>query len=223
MRPDTNYSFVYPFPKPILEKIAYRFEAMGRNSQDLTYLSQIRKTVAAWQNCFNSDFCTLTWEQRGPDVVIMDRREGYIPADYRLKGHSVDVFHALHAPHSLSSVTNSLGQTAATHLIVGHKTRNQNCFRKEMDKKGRGRVCLEQYPNKPTTTDWTDHRLEVANGSPNDIVIGFSKAAFAKDPEQCLESLIENGIIFREDRSYLALPVHSRILEFRHGWSNAGI
>lgn len=192
LKPEAGYSFIYPFSRPLIERIAYRFVDEGHVYDNLPYQSQLEKAIASWQESFDADYCTLVWELDGSDVVVFDRRPGYPSADYRLTNGAAAVFLELNAPRSLRLVQKSLKKQTA-----------EKPFEFEEDKKTRGRSYITQIQK---------------NESNEVVVIDFSKESFYDYPESCIEPLIEADILLREGDLYMFLPIFNRILGFRHGW-----
>jgi len=112
LAPHVNYSFIYPFDKTTLARIAYRFEIEGRMPSDLSYLRTITRAVRGWSSVYRQGAASLTWEKDGPDILIRDRRPSFGPCDYRLSNHAVAAFEALDSPTSLDVAVTRAGEHA---------------------------------------------------------------------------------------------------------------
>ncbi len=217
LRPSWHYSFIYPFDQETLARIAYIFEIKGRFDSDLSYVRTAGKLVAEWRNIYDSEVCTLTWEEQDDRVIIRDRRPGFLACDYELTGHAVAVFHTFDEPHALRAVTRkSLPNESLVQLtrVGGGDTTARRS----------GSVALMDLPSPrvATSRDATALNRRAVRAIPVSSSgrrrIHFTEEEFIADPVACVQPMVDTGLLYEEDGWYLSLPVTHSFRKIQAGW-----
>jgi ribosomal peptide maturation radical SAM protein 1 len=223
LRPSWHYSFIYPFDQETLARIAYIFEIKGRFDDDLTYLRTAGKIVAEWRKIFDSDVCTLTWEQQDNTIIIRDRRPGFLACDYELTGHAVAVFHTFDEPRALRAVARESAPVEELVQLAHHAGGN---VARRSGSAARGSVAVIDTPSSrlaPPQDAAVSNRLAVRGipvGFNGRRQIHFTEEDFIADPVACVQPMVDIGLLYEEDGWYLSLPVTHSFRKVQAGWTD---
>lgn len=196
LRPVPGYSELYPFPEETIAGFAYHFEP--KQPPPYPYFEPVTKEVVRWREKWNARGCTLTWESVDESIVIRDRRPGFIRRNFRLTDHAVAVFHALDRPGKLQAVARELSPTRKLELTVIQADASSH-----EENGSAGGIVRSAAPRGRMGTvrqRLADRRTPVES-------VSFSRDAFDRDPEACVQVLVDAGVIYVEDDLYLTLPV----------------
>jgi ribosomal peptide maturation radical SAM protein 1 len=208
LKPSWQYSYIYPFPEETLARIAYLFQSKAHS--DVSYKEPVARVVAQWRQVFDALNCTLTWGEREDGILVQDRRPGFTPCDYMIRGHAVKVYQLLDEPRPLRAAMRDLVHLATKTpepspvATSSRSTRVAASFR-----------SAYAYP----------HALAVTVFAPDiaSRTISFTEAQFAAEPEACIRPLVDAGILYEEDGCYLTLAVNENHRTSKVGWGNLGI
>jgi ribosomal peptide maturation radical SAM protein 1 len=198
LQPYRGYRYIYPFPTEVLRNLAYIFDL----SEPLTapegsgHLLAINHVINRWKGGFSEELCTLTWDIDGDDIVIEDRRPDFPRRSYRLMGGARRVFIEFDGPATLPFVAHRMQQTDDAAPWI----------QSEPD-------FMEKIENAQGDSAMAEFLFELnsggaaAPGDVDEIAISFTEDEFLKDPASTVRSLVESGLVYEENGSYLALPV----------------
>jgi ribosomal peptide maturation radical SAM protein 1 len=103
LRPSDSYSYLYPFLESEIAQLGYIFYSDSPEA-DVGSLELLTAVVAQWQAAYRPDICTLTWEEAGDSVKIIDGRPDFGPRQYEVRSYARDIFRQLDVPRSISSL-----------------------------------------------------------------------------------------------------------------------
>lgn len=192
LRPAVQYRLFYPFSEEVISRLAYFFER--DDAPKFPYTAGVKKEVRRWQEAYErsairGEGSALSWCKAGNEILIEDRRPGFRRQCYRLANHAVEVFHALDSPTTLDAVVRSFEPRETA--LAGEDAGSLETRRSER-RDGTGLGSLASA---------------LASLGRKEEVISFTREEFSRRPAECLEPLVENGIIYVEQPWYLALPV----------------
>lgn len=217
LKPSWHYSFIYPFDQKTLARLAYIFEVKGRFDSDLSYVRTTGALVTQWRKTYDSEVCTLTWEEQDGKVIIRDRRPGFLACDYELTGHAVAVFHTFDEPRALRAVA---GDSAPNEALVQltHTDAGDTPAR-------RSRSVALMEPSRSTTSASGDAAAlnrkavrAIPVSSSGRRRIHFTEEDFMAEPVACVQPLVDTGLLYEEDGWYLSLPVTYSFRKIQAGW-----
>jgi ribosomal peptide maturation radical SAM protein 1 len=196
LRPAPAYLELYPFSEETIANLAYHFDA--REQREHAYFEPLTREIVRWKNEWALRGCTLTWATAGDTVIIRDRRPGFPRRNFRLADHAVPVFHALDKPRKPQAVARELSPTRKVTLTVVQGDDHAQ------DTGGASSANLHR--------DSVRHRLRrllhgVADLRVHEELVSFSRDEFDRGPEAALQPLVEAGVIYVDDGTYLTLPV----------------
>ena len=199
LRPASQYRVFYPFSEDVSSRLVYLFER--DDSPQFPYVAGLKTEVQNWQETYRlsairNKGSALSWTQAGDAILIDDRRSGFPRRRYRLLNHAVHVFHALDSPTTLQAVAKSTNELARQRPKTTTDERDAGTPEGRPSNGGASR----------TTFGSLGSGLWKALGR-NDEVISFTREEFDRRPAECLERLVDNGVIYVEGDWYLALPV----------------
>jgi hypothetical protein len=229
LRPHEKYFFIYPFDEKTIAGLAYLFELEGQAPGDLSYLRSIKQAVRKWKRVFKADTCTLTWQADGDEILIDDRRPGFVQRRYRLRDHAAKVFQQLDQPAKLKRLV----QRETTALAGVAQGAEEMAFELPVVHTGAGGYNQTFPTASSPSIRVAEARLPVSFGDPigranvsgdrREVHVAFDAEAFNSNPAGCLKPILEAGIIFEEDGYYLSLPVKHDYRSFTLGWTRLGI
>jgi ribosomal peptide maturation radical SAM protein 1 len=209
LRPLPGYMELYPFPEETIAKMAYHFEA--REQKDFSYFEPVSAGILRWRESWSVRGCTLTWESVGDGILIRDRRPGFQPRNYRLTDHAVSVFHSLDRPRKLGAIAADRAPVRKLELKV---------IQSEASGPDTKAVADDETPAVAQRGLWRGLVQRVADRGTIEVPVSFTRAAFEQDPDASLKVLIDAGVIYVDDGSYLALPVSARRRPRQADWVN---
>jgi len=199
LQPYRGYRYIYPFQTEVLRNIAYIFDLVEplKAPEGSQHLLAINNVINAWRNAYSEELCTLTWDTDGDDVVIEDRRREFPRRSYRLTGGARSVFFVLDSPTTLQSAVHRMQRIDHAALSVRFKQE----FAESVPNSGEGESLMAEF--------FFELKHNMANAATEDeVTISFSEDDFFQDPASSIRSLVEFGLVYEEDGSYLALPVY---------------
>jgi ribosomal peptide maturation radical SAM protein 1 len=198
LRPASQYRVFYPFSEDVMSRLVYLFER--DDSPQFPYVAGLKNAVRHWQRAYklsaiSNKSSTLSWTQAGEEIVIDDRRPGFRRRRYRLLNHAVQVFHALDSPTTLAAVVKSANAL---------DSQRPNATNPERDVGTQTKPANGGASRNPFGSMGSGLRKALRR---NEEVVSFTREEFDRRPAECLERLVENGVIYVEGDWYLALPV----------------
>lgn len=205
--PSWHYQHLYPFPVKDLSEIAYVFENAPPAPPQL-HLKPVWEQLRRWIFAYRPNECTLVWRQDGEDIYISDRRPGFGPKDYRLRGFAAVLFTLLDEPRSLRAL---LAKANAC-LTEGHAELASHCTTKSITDQPETIISF-------SARDFLD-KYEVLLGELEENALLFSEIAGLSKSGPDLVSLLggDSGEIDKKAKYYVSLPVHANWRPFEPGW-----
>ena len=195
LRPDPGYAELYPFPEDTIANLAYHFE--DKEPRSHTYFEPVSSEVLRWRKSWSERGCTLTWTTVDNAVLIRDRRPGFTRQNLRLTGHAVAVFHALDKPRKLQAVARELSPQRKVELTVIQPGAGQDG----------GTDSSAVTTHTASLRGWRRLRQRIVDRLTHEESVSFTADEFERHPEGCLKGLVDAGVIYVDDDSYLTLPV----------------
>lgn len=192
LRPSWHYGMLYPLEESEIARIAYIFEG-AQPFGDREYLRPVIDAIRQWRAASRGGECSLTWGEDRADIVIDDRRPGFGPRRYRLRGFAAAVFRMLDEPRSLSSLVREARKAGAAESFSSFES-------------AAGELVIE----------FSAAEFET---SPGACMQRFEDAAlvYVEDRPRSPNGL---AVLGGEEnpRQYVALPVPARFTPFHRGW-----
>jgi len=102
LRPVDAYSRLYPLPVSEIEDLAYMFTSEQPGDTGATdVMEQMEEMITRWREAYRPDDCTLTWEQMGEAIQVVDRRPGFARRRFSIEGYAREVFRQLSEPRTI--------------------------------------------------------------------------------------------------------------------------
>jgi ribosomal peptide maturation radical SAM protein 1 len=201
LQPYRGYRYIYPFETEVLQNLAYIFDLVEplKEPNGSEHLLGINQVINGWKNAFSEELCTLTWETDGDDILIEDRRRAFPKRSYRLTGGARKVFFAFDSPATLQSAVIRL--RGMDHPAPWARFAEE--FEHSVPARRGGDSMMAEFL-------FELEKNGAGGGDRDDVTISFGEDEFVSDPDARIKPLLEFGLVYEEDGSYLSLPVYKR-------------